>query len=293
MTDFTQQLDKLIQLMINEQLKTLLSQMKSVNETSTQKDKILEPEQKNMDAKNIDDWVVSKLNNFESRYNISDKINNSFINDTNKRLFELEKQIHKLNLNIDKLLIQNYDVSVKKPEDKVERQNTNIFLNISEIDRECKDFKNDDDEEEEEQEEEEEEEEQEEVVEEEQEEEEEEQEEVVEEEQEEVVVEEEEVVEEEQEEFVVEEEEVVEEEQEEVVEDEEQEQEEVVEEEQQEEEQEVVEESDDNEEVFEIEIDDITYFATDENNGILYAMDEDGDVGKEVGVIKDGEPIFN
>ena len=278
MTDFTQQLDKLIQLMINEQLKTLLSQMKSVNETSTQKDKILEPEQKNMDAKNIDDWVVSKLNNFESRYNISDKINNSFINDTNKRLFELEKQIHKLNLNIDKLLIQNYDVSVKKPEDKVERQNTNIFLNISEIDRECKDFKNDDDEEEEEQEEEEEEEEQEEVVEEEQEEEEEEQEEVVEEEQEEVVVEEEEVVEEEQEE---------------VVEEEEQEQEEVVEEEQQEEEQEVVEESDDNEEVFEIEIDDITYFATDENNGIRYAMDEDGDVGKEVGVIKDGEPIFN
>ena len=278
MTDFTQQLDKLIQLMINEQLKTLLSQMKSVNETSTQKDKILEPEQKNMDVKNTDDWLVSKFNDFESRYNISDKINNSFINDTNKRLFELEKQIHKLNLNIDKLLIQNYDVSVKKPEDKVERQNTNIFLNISEIDRECKDFKNDDDEEEEEQEEEEEEEEQEEVVEEEQEEEEEEQEEVVEEEQEEVVVEEEEVVEEEQEE---------------VVEEEEQEQEEVVEEEQQEEEQEVVEESDDNEEVFEIEIDDITYFATDENNGILYAMDEDGDVGKEVGVIKDGEPIFN
>ena len=278
MTDFTQQLDKLIQLMINEQLKTLLSQMKSVNETSTQKDKILEPEQKNMDVKNTDDWLVSKLNDFESRYNISDKINNSFINDTNKRLFELEKQIHKLNVNIDKLLIQNYDVSVKKPEDKVERQNTNIFLNISEIDRECKDFKNDDDEEEEEQEEEVEEEEQEEVVEEEQEEEEEEQEEVVEEEQEEVVVEEEEVVEEEQEE---------------VVEEEEQEQEEVVEEEQQEEEQEVVEESDDNEEVFEIEIDDITYFATDENNGILYAMDEDGDVGKEVGVIKDGEPIFN
>ena len=47
------------------------------------------------------------------------------------------------------------------------------------------------------------------------------------------------------------------------------------------------------EEVFEIEIDDITYFATDEENGILYEMTKDGDVGKKVGIIKDGEPIFN
>ena len=47
------------------------------------------------------------------------------------------------------------------------------------------------------------------------------------------------------------------------------------------------------EEVFEIEIDDITYFATDEENGILYEMTKDGDVGKKVGMIKDGEPIFN
>ena len=47
------------------------------------------------------------------------------------------------------------------------------------------------------------------------------------------------------------------------------------------------------EEVFEIEIDDVTYFATGEENGILYEMTTDGDVGKKVGIIKDGEPIFN
>jgi hypothetical protein len=47
------------------------------------------------------------------------------------------------------------------------------------------------------------------------------------------------------------------------------------------------------EEVFEIEIDDVTYYATSEENGILYAVDKDGEVGKQVGVIKDGEPIFS
>jgi hypothetical protein len=47
------------------------------------------------------------------------------------------------------------------------------------------------------------------------------------------------------------------------------------------------------EEVFEIEIDDVTYFATDEENGILYEMTSDGDIGKKVGIIKDSEPIFN
>ena len=47
------------------------------------------------------------------------------------------------------------------------------------------------------------------------------------------------------------------------------------------------------EEVFEIEIDDVTYYATSEENGILYEVLADGDVGKKVGVIKDGEPIFN
>jgi hypothetical protein len=47
------------------------------------------------------------------------------------------------------------------------------------------------------------------------------------------------------------------------------------------------------EEVFEIEIDDVTYYATSEENGILYAVEEDGEVGKQVGIIKDGEPIFS
>ena len=46
------------------------------------------------------------------------------------------------------------------------------------------------------------------------------------------------------------------------------------------------------EEVFEIEIDDVTYFATDEENGILYAVTDDGDIGEKVGILKDGEPIF-
>jgi hypothetical protein len=54
-----------------------------------------------------------------------------------------------------------------------------------------------------------------------------------------------------------------------------------------------VEEEEEGEEVFEIEIDDVTYFATDEENGILYEVDKDGDIGKKVGIIKDGEPIFS
>ena len=54
---------------------------------------------------------------------------------------------------------------------------------------------------------------------------------------------------------------------------------------------EVVEEED--EEVFEIEIDDVTYFTTDEENGILYEVSSDGEVGNKVGIIKNGEPIFS
>jgi hypothetical protein len=41
-----------------------------------------------------------------------------------------------------------------------------------------------------------------------------------------------------------------------------------------------------------IEIDDVTYFATSEENGPLYEVDESGDPGKQVGNLKDGEPIF-
>jgi hypothetical protein len=67
-----------------------------------------------------------------------------------------------------------------------------------------------------------------------------------------------------------------------------------VEEEEVEEEKEEQEQKEDEEveEVFEIEIDDVTYFATDEENGILYAVTKDGDVGKKVGILRDGEPIF-
>jgi hypothetical protein len=98
----------------------------------------------------------------------------------------------------------------------------------------------------------------------------------------EVVEEEDEVVEEEDED-VEEEDEVVEEEDEDVEEEDE-----VVEEVKVEEEEEEV-----DEEVFEIEIDDVTYYATDEENGILYEVTKTGDVGKKVGIIKDGEPIFS
>ena len=52
-------------------------------------------------------------------------------------------------------------------------------------------------------------------------------------------------------------------------------------------------EEEEEEEVFEIEIDDVTYYATSEENGILYEVDSDGEVGKKVGIIKDGEPIFS
>ena len=285
MTDFTQQLDKLIQLMINEQLKTLLIQMKNNSNTV-----VVDKETTTTITPDIlpnlsDDYKLlsTKMENYESRYNINDKIMNAFMNDTNKRLFQLEQLVHTLSLNIDKLTLEHKCTKTANP---------NITLNISEIDNMVqssndKEESVEDEEEEDEQEEEQVEDEEEQKEEEEQEEEEEDEEQVVEEE-EQVVEEEEQVVEEEQED---EQEEQEEEEQEE--DEQEEEQEELVEEEQEEEdEQEEEEEQEDEEQVFEIEIDDITYFATDENNGILYAMDEDGDVGKEVGIIKDGEPIF-
>ena len=45
--------------------------------------------------------------------------------------------------------------------------------------------------------------------------------------------------------------------------------------------------------VFEIEINGLTYFTNDENNGEIYNMDDDGDPGKNVGIFKNGSPIFN
>lgn len=51
-------------------------------------------------------------------------------------------------------------------------------------------------------------------------------------------------------------------------------------------------EEEEEEEVFEIEIDDVIYFTTNEKSGIIYASDENGDPGDEVGVFKNGEPVF-
>lgn len=44
--------------------------------------------------------------------------------------------------------------------------------------------------------------------------------------------------------------------------------------------------------VFEIEIDGVSYYATDENNGSLYTVDENGEPGEIVGKLVEGEPVF-
>jgi hypothetical protein len=46
------------------------------------------------------------------------------------------------------------------------------------------------------------------------------------------------------------------------------------------------------EELFEIDIDDVTYCTNNEENGFIYQLSEDGDVGTKVGYFKDGEPFF-
>ena len=46
------------------------------------------------------------------------------------------------------------------------------------------------------------------------------------------------------------------------------------------------------EELVEIEIDDITYCTNDEENGFIYELKEDGEVGDKVGYLKEGEPFF-
>ena len=108
------------------------------------------------------------------------------------------------------------------------------------------------------------------------------------------VEEEEQTVEEEEQTVVEEVEEEVEEEEQTVVEEEEEEEEQtVVEEEEEEEEQTVVEEEEEEEEEYEeIEIDDITYCTNDSENGFIYELGKDGDIGKRVGYIKEGEPFF-
>ena len=53
------------------------------------------------------------------------------------------------------------------------------------------------------------------------------------------------------------------------------------------------EDEDEDEELIEIEIDDITYCTNDEDNGIIYELDNDGNVGKKIGYLKDGEAYFD
>jgi hypothetical protein len=51
-------------------------------------------------------------------------------------------------------------------------------------------------------------------------------------------------------------------------------------------------EEEEEEELSEIEIDDITYCTNDEENGFIYELTKDGDVGEKVGYLKEGEPFF-
>jgi hypothetical protein len=47
------------------------------------------------------------------------------------------------------------------------------------------------------------------------------------------------------------------------------------------------------EELIEIEIDDVTYCTNNEDNGTIYELDSEGNVGKKVGYLKDGEAYFD
>jgi len=51
-------------------------------------------------------------------------------------------------------------------------------------------------------------------------------------------------------------------------------------------------EEEEEEDVFEIEIDDVTYFTNNEENGSIYMVDQNGDPGKKIGHLKEGEPFF-
>jgi len=47
------------------------------------------------------------------------------------------------------------------------------------------------------------------------------------------------------------------------------------------------------EEVYEVHIKGKTYYTSNETSGVIYGVDDDGDVSLEVGVYKNGKPIFN
>ena len=48
----------------------------------------------------------------------------------------------------------------------------------------------------------------------------------------------------------------------------------------------------DNEEYIEIEIDEKNYCTNNEDNGYIYNLNQDGEIGVKVGYLKDGEPFF-
>ena len=75
-------------------------------------------------------------------------------------------------------------------------------------------------------------------------------------------------------------------------EEEEEETEEVEEVEEVEEEEEETEEVEVEEEYVEVTINGVTYCTNDEQNGTIYAVTDDGDLGEEVGVFKQGKPVF-
>jgi hypothetical protein len=52
-------------------------------------------------------------------------------------------------------------------------------------------------------------------------------------------------------------------------------------------------ESSEDEELFEIEIDGVTYCTNNEDNGEIYELSEEGEVGEKIGYLKAGEPIFS
>lgn len=52
------------------------------------------------------------------------------------------------------------------------------------------------------------------------------------------------------------------------------------------------EEIEEEEELVEIEIDDVTYCTNNEENGFIYELTDDGEVGDKVGYLKEGEPFF-
>jgi len=53
------------------------------------------------------------------------------------------------------------------------------------------------------------------------------------------------------------------------------------------------EDEEEEEELIEIEIDGVTYCTENEDNGFIYVLDKDGNVGETTGYLKNGEPFFN